>query len=94
MTVKPTSIMAYRELIESGKAKTQRDKIFACLLHYTDHGFALCRDQIEEFTGIRINAVCGRVNELLEDGLVKVAYERESPKTGREVEFLICGGEK
>lgn len=86
--VKPTSVKAYRELVKSGKAKTQRDHIFNSIVTYSDNGMCLCRSQIENITGYKINAVCGRVNELLEMGMIHVLWTAESPVTGNTVEFL------
>lgn len=48
---------------------TQRDRILACLKSYGPHS----REQLAIATGIRLSAVCGRVNELLADGLIEPA---------------------
>lgn len=89
MGVKPTSVLAYRRLIESGRGRFQRDRVFACLMKHTDDGFALCRDQIGTELNIRINAVCGRVRELLDMEMIEVAYKAKSPTPPHnEVEFL------
>lgn len=90
--VKPTSVKAYRELVKSGKAKTQRDHIFNYLVRYSDNGMCLCRTQLEQITGYTINAVCGRVNELLEMNMIEVFWTAESPATGKTVEFLGARG--
>ena len=46
------------------------------------------RKQIELGLGIGINAVCGRVNKLLQMGQIEVAYKDKCPITGKYVEFL------
>ncbi len=85
MGVKETSRAAYQEHVRSGRAKTQREIILELLeKKWVPHN----RRQISLLTGIPINAVCGRVNALLEDGALRVAYVDEDPVTGKRVEYL------
>lgn len=89
MTVKPTSIWAYREHLNSGKARTQRDKIYLAMM-FMNH--PVNRNEICEMTGFRINAVCGRVNELLKMQVVEVAHKKVDPNgpATTPVEYLRC----
>ena len=63
MTVTYSSRRAYIEQVKSGRARTQRDKIMLCYLRHDPT--LLTRNQVEEITKIRINAVTGRVNSLI-----------------------------
>jgi len=87
-----TSLTSYREAVLSGATGGQRGKILACLF---DSAVALSRQQIAELTRIPLNAVCGRVNDLLGRGkaknrvaLIKVAYEEKHAVSGGTREYL------
>ncbi len=82
--VKETSLMAYQEHKASGKALSQRLQIF----EFIKANQPCTRKQIELGLGIGINAVCGRVNKLLEMGMIEVAFKDKDPVTDRLVEFL------
>ena len=82
--VKDTSLLAYQEHKASGKALTQRLQIF----EFIKANQPVTRKQIELGLGIGINAVCGRVNKLLEMGMIEVAFKDYCPITGKYVEFL------
>lgn len=88
--VNPTSRQAFREHVEEGRARTQREIILECL---RSSSVPINRRQISKITGIPINAVTGRVNELMEknsDGWapVRKAYDGRDPVTKRPCEFL------
>lgn len=85
MSVKETSRSAYIHHVSSGKAMTQRERIMDFLER---HQMPRNRRQIAQMTGIPINAVCGRVNTLLEDEQLHVAYIDKDETTGKRVEFL------
>jgi len=78
--VRETSRDAYRKLLEEGKADTQTKRVFAALVA---HPAGLTYNELERLTGIRINAICGRMAELrrveLSDGdlLVESVCVRE-----------------
>ncbi len=65
---KQTSIQAYRDLEKSGKSAIQRAKILKIL---SKRKKGLNRRALSEKTGIEINAICGRVSELLKANLIK-----------------------
>lgn len=76
--MRDTSLAAHHQHSVSGAMLSQRQFILKFL---QDNG-SRTRQQISDVTGIPINAVCGRVNELLKQGLVtdsqkvKTAYGR------------------
>jgi len=89
-----TSLTSYREAVLRGATSSQRAKILACLF---DSAVPLSRQQIVQLTGIPLNAVCGRVNDLLgrskvpekqQRALIKVAYEEKHPVSGGTREYL------
>ena len=70
--IRQTSLDAYNELKANGKANTQRGKILGFLLahsNYEDVPFS--RLELSHNLEITINAISGRVRELLDDELVE-----------------------
>ena len=90
MTPKPTSRSSYYNHVIEGKAQSQREQILSCL---EANPLPMTRLTISDLTGIRLTSVCGRVNALVENGQVGVAFEDIDPATGRTAEFLRCCGE-
>jgi len=82
--VKETSFLAYQEHKATGKALSQRVQVY----EFIKANQPVTRKQIEKGLGIGINAVCGRVNKLIELGMVEVAFKNSCPITGKYVEFL------
>jgi len=80
--VAKTSKMAYEELVASGKASTQRAVILKTLL---DHPNGYTRRELSRVTGLEINAVCGRVNEILKYGWADDSMEVACPTTRKLV---------
>jgi len=71
---------------------TQRERIFE-LLNTTN--FPMTRNEMESYfidhpPKIRLSAICGRTNELLNDGLIRVAKLVFDNITQRHVEALIA----
>ena len=83
--VRPTSRSSYYDHVVSGKSKSQRVRIMESMLL---HRFPRNRREISLMTGIPINAVCGRVNALIENGDLQIARINIDPSTGRRVEYL------
>lgn len=77
--VRTISIDAYHEHLKSGKALKQWQKIYAAMKLYKP----LTRSELSDATGIRLSSVCGRVNELIEAGLVVEHERRKCTVTGR-----------
>jgi len=71
--IRQTSLDAYNELKANGKANTQRGIILHCLILRSAHRIVLplSRTELSDLLNIRINAICGRVKELLDDELVE-----------------------
>lgn len=80
-----TSLGAYEALKKSGKGHTQRGKILQVII---DHPSGLTRRQLAWVTRIELGAVCGRVNSLVADGLVREDGEVECSTTGRPVKLV------
>ena len=64
--IRDTSLMAYKEISEEGKIDTQRIEIIRILNKFK----ALTREEIHKLTGLMYSSVCGRVRELMIEGLV------------------------
>ena len=76
-----TSKIAYKQINEEGVSSKQKDVIMEAIKnycnmeHYDKKGISL--QEIKKITGIEINAVSGRVNDLKNEGLLetrKLAY--------------------
>ncbi len=76
MGVKITSKWAYWDHLDSGAARTQRDQIYLAMVRF---GAPINRNQVSADTEIRINAVCGRIHELLKIGAIEVAHKAVDP---------------
>lgn len=77
--MKPTSAQAYRQHIASGDAKTQRDRLFAYIDRHPGH----TRLELSQALNIPINAVAGRVHELMALRVIEEGTPRPCRKTGR-----------
>ena len=73
-TGREVSAAAYREARRSGAALSRRMQV---LSHLCAAGGPLTRQEISEQSGIAINVVCGRVNELLGLGYAELAGMQE-----------------
>jgi len=68
-----TSIVVYKEIIKEGKVSEQAQKILDVLKFM---GSPLSGREIMKYTGIEINAVSGRVNDLKKIGRVVECEQR------------------
>lgn len=82
--VKETSLEAYSNLKASGRMSGQQLKVYALF----DAGRDYTRQELAKESGLQINAICGRVAELLERGSIRVAGKRRCGVTGQVVEVL------
>lgn len=90
--VRRTSRDAYRELQDTGKAGTQRAQILETMLKKP---VSYTRSELSKATGLTINAVSGRVNEMIRDGvIVESTWTRQCNITGKNVHELFCVGEQ
>lgn len=69
----------------SGKALTARERVLDLILFA---GETLTRNEISDRLGMRLSSVCGRANELLEAGVIRVAEIRKDRMTGKRCEAL------
>ncbi|QHJ79468.1 MAG: hypothetical protein [Caudoviricetes sp.] len=83
--VKQTSWAAYQDIIRGGVAETQAEQVLQTI-NFLPSGIS--RAEISQALGMRINSVCGRVNELLAKEVIYVAEVSECSVTGRNVEKL------
>lgn len=82
--VRETSLKSYDAIRADGTAATQAGRVLA----YVRRNPGASRGDIERSTGIRINAVCGRVNELLEANALRETAEKIDPETRQPVMML------
>jgi predicted transcriptional regulator len=88
VTVKSTSKAAHLDNNESGLNQTKRTKIFEFV--YSNPGCS--RSDIERgLIDMKINCVCGRVNELLMAGSIHENGCKHDSVTGRSVNRLYAG---
>lgn len=76
--VTQTSKLAYREIHEDGTSFNQKDIILNAV---SLEGSSL--KEICQATGLEINAVSGRVNDLKKEGRLEHAHKRKCRITGR-----------
>lgn len=82
--MKQTSVKAYRNLIQNGSISTSSAKVFDSI----DRNGSKTRSQIARDTGMPINCVCGRVNELIADGVLKDGLKVNCPVTGHSAHLV------
>ena len=63
---KQTSLEAYESIKVDGTKKSQTESILFLIIERP----GLSRQDISKALGIAINAVCGRINELLKEGMI------------------------
>tara|TARA_R110000823_G_C15548851_1_gene459072 strand:+ start:152 stop:487 length:336 start_codon:yes stop_codon:yes gene_type:complete len=93
MTVATTSRIAYKDINESGVVINQKEIIYNIVL---DHGKAqwaknngMSLKEISKITGIEINAVSGRVNELKKENRLETINKRKCQITGSLISPVI-----
>ena len=82
MSISTTSINAYTDIKNDGTTATQKNIILDAL---DDAAKPLSAREIKELTGLEINAVSGRINDLKKDGLLVEAEKRKCSITHRLV---------
>tara|TARA_Y100001963_G_scaffold36571_4_gene51052 strand:- start:2154 stop:2456 length:303 start_codon:yes stop_codon:yes gene_type:complete len=80
-----TSRLAYREINEDGTLRSQKDIIFSAInmIPENDRDFGISLKEIARHTGLEINTVAGRVNELKKEEFIKECSKRRCRITGR-----------
>jgi len=77
MSATETSIIAYDELIETGKVDSQMNRIYKEMSNHE----TITKNELAQILNMNINAVCGRIGDLQEAGLVFESNKRESKIT-------------
>jgi hypothetical protein len=85
MTVAQTSINAYKEHQATGKVGAQAQAI----LDFMQEGDNYSRRELAVLTGLELSSICGRVNELLEVGLLVEGTKRKCMVTKKTVSPVI-----
>ena len=78
-----TSRIAYRDINNNGTLMSQKDTIFSAINMITDKDFGISLKELSRQTGLEINAVAGRVNELKKEEFIKECNKRKCRITGR-----------
>jgi predicted transcriptional regulator len=81
MTVANTSIEAYDAHKAAGKVGAQANMILGIMNSSQNYS----RREIARLAGIELSSVCGRVNELLEVGLLVEDPKRKCSVTGKTI---------
>lgn len=75
-----TSRSAYQGAKTSGRVKSVQDRIVAFMLA---HRLPVTRQDLAFYVNEPINVICGRVNELIEDGRLEVASRTKTDRKGQ-----------
>lgn len=92
--VRDTSVEAYSRLRSSGKLSAQQARVLS--VWDKDRRATFTRQEIAELTSLGINAVCGRVNELMKEPLyvlVELAEKKRCLVTHNHVNALALASE-
>ena len=82
MSARGISIEAYHKILASGKAASQWARIYHALLRRKEQGqHGVTRSEISSGLNMRLSSVCGRVNELINAGLIKEGDRRQCAVT-------------
>jgi len=88
--IRQTSLDALEQLEKSGRGQAQRTR----LLRYIINGKTnYTRAELSKYTDIPINAVCGRVNELIRSKAIAEIGRRKCKITGNMV-LVVTAQEK
>lgn len=79
-----TSLEAFRSLQSERKLQPMQQKI----LDAVADGRAYTRKQLRDITGMELSSVCGRVNSMMESGLLEARGEVRDPSTGKPQELV------
>lgn len=85
MTVAETSIIAYKEHRATGKVGSQALSIFDAMEFHKDYS----RRELVAVTGLELSSVCGRVNEMLQVGMLKEVSSRKCKITGKTIKPVV-----
>lgn len=84
-----TSRLAYRQIQKEGITTNQKQVILNCVKNH-DRGLGMSLREIQSITGIEINAVSGRVNDLKKANLLShPMWKRACKISGRKINPVI-----
>ena len=90
-----TSQIAYSEINEDGTSLNQKEIIMNVIkIDSHTHSSGLSLREIQKLTGLGINAVSGRVNDLKKEGLLETTKKRKCTITGRLIAPVIIKEEE
>lgn len=78
--VKETSKIAYKEVIKSGKALSQKERILNSMTDYVTYSLRELKRKIGD---IEMSSICARVNSLKKEGKVVELSPRQCNISGR-----------
>ena len=84
--IRDTSLAAYQRMIASGKRPPQWMIVFQAVNRSAN---GLTRSEIEGNTGLKLAAVCGRVNELIKEGILSDTGTRKCRATKERAHVVI-----
>lgn len=79
-----TSRAAYQDAKDSGLTHRTRGLVLAALRGYGP----MTRHELSAVTGLPLSSICGRVNELMAEGLVSV-HEEDGHKVRRDGRYVM-----
>ena len=85
MSVAQTSIDAYKEHRAKGKVGSQAMSLFDAMQFHEDYS----RRELAGLTGLELSSICGRVNEMLQIGMLKEVSPRKCKVTGKTVKPVV-----
>lgn len=92
MRIAYSSILAFRELVADAERRNgQRWKIYCAIRTLEEIGLTPSREDVAKKTGMRLSSVCGRVNEMIAEGLLErgpMKTQEVVPGKPTEVETL------
>lgn len=80
-----TSIIAYKEHKAAGKVGSQALSLFDAMEFHKDYS----RRELANLAGLELSSVCGRVNEMLQIGMLKEVSSRKCKITGKTVKPVV-----
>jgi len=86
--VSDTSLEAYCSIKGNGVQLNQVGRVYNCI-YCSIKPDGLTRSEISKMTDISLNAVCGRVNELMKKGFIVQNVRRKCKVTGYNAYTLV-----
>jgi hypothetical protein len=85
IVIAETSVIAYKEHKAAGKVGSQAMTIFDAMGFSKDYS----RRELVALTGLELSSICGRVNEMLQIGMLKEVNHRKCKVTGKTVKPVV-----